>query len=979
MSKLVQGALKGIVLTAHRDDDRPASWPFCTGAMADGIRDHDWSATPLGTIAQWPAALTFAAADILESRFASLVAWGPERIGLYNDAFIPIIGDRPNPLGLPFDTAWADIWSSIGDVYESAFAGTSSYFEDLPLHVPRPGLPDLSWWTFSYAPIRDETGRIGGVRATILETTARVQLERRRALLIRLGDALRGLNDVVEIAAATCAELGRHLGADRVGYAEIDADAGIARVGRGWTSDEVPGRAGSYALDAFGPALIRHLSSGKTGSVADVARDPLTAGSTIYTRLEIGAFLVVPLVRNGRWVTALSVATAGPHAWAPDEAAIVAAVAERTWEALERARVEASLRESGRRLDAALAAARMVAWDWDPAADKITLSGTIEDLFGLERGDEVGSSLDGFGHIHPDDRDRHRATVSAAGARRESYESEFRIVRPCDGKTAWLEERAQPRTDPVTGETRLTGLVWDVTERKSAEIASETARREVADELAVLTRLHDWAVRVAQPSEWQSLLDEMLAATVHLLHADFGTIRIYDPGEETLTITAQTGCAADYLDRFGVASARDRSSIWHRPMTLGIRVIYDEMDSDPAQRDLRAAASEFRFRAVQVTPLFDRNGAPIGALSTGFFRLHRPTDREWRLVDLYGAQIADALGAKLARDAVAASEQRQRRLIENVPQLVWRSAWDGHATWHSPQWFAYTGHSREDSLDRGWLNAMHPDDRPAILKAWAQARKRGAYEVECRIWNAQEGRYRWFQERAVPEQLGDTADVEWIGTSTDIDALRTLHEHQRTLLTELQHRVRHTLSQLRAIVRRTAETRDDFDGYVLRLDSRLGALARAQGPALRDPNAGVELSELVANELTAHHAREGDRASVSGPPLRLRPGAADILALALHELAINAVEHGALSRQRGRIRVSWQIEDGTVDPCLHFAWTETGCALPEDRGPVREGFGFSFLKRTLADEFKATTVIALAPRGLACTIVLPLTGRVVLP
>ncbi|MET0258698.1 MAG: PAS domain-containing protein [Methylobacterium sp.] len=963
-----------------RDDTRaPASWPFCTGAMADGIRAHDWTATPLGPIADWPAALTYSVGSILESRFASIIVWGPERIGLYNDACIPVIGDRPNPLGHPFDIAWADVWGAIGHVYESAFAGHSSYFEDLPLDVPRPGLPDLSWWTFSCSPIRDKTGRIGGVRATILETTARVTSERRQSLLIRVGDALRGSSDAGAMATAACAELGRHFGADRVGYAEIDVENALVRVGQGWTCDERPYQPISFALSAFGAAFVDCVRSGEATAVSDVGRDPLTAGCSIYESLGIGAFLAVPLIRQGRWTNALSVAKAQAHPWTPDEVSIVADAAERIWEAVERARAEASLRESGRRLDAALEAARMVAWDWDPAADRARLSSGAEAVYGLRPGETITSSVDGMACVHPDDRERHMATVMDAGAALRSYESEFRVVRQTDGETAWLEERARPEIDPTTGATILTGLVWDVTRRKSAELASEQARREVADELAVLTRLHGWAVRVGQPSEWQALLDEMLAATVHLLNADFGTIRIYDPDQETLTICAQLGCAADYVDRFAVASVRDPGSIWHRPMSLGARVIYDEMDSDPEQHGLRATACEFRFRAVQVTPLFDRSGAPVGALSTGFFRLHRPSDREWRLVDLYGAQIADAIGAKQARDAVATSEQRQRRLIENVPQLVWRSAWDGHATWHSPQWFAYTGHSREDSLDRGWLDAMHPDDRPAIMKAWSKARERGAYEVECRIWSAREGRYRWFQERAIAEQIGDAAEVEWIGTSTDIDALRTLHEHQRTLLAELQHRVRHTLSQLRTIVRRTAETRDDFDAYVLRLDSRLGALARAQGPALRDPSAGVDLAELVANELTAHQAREGERASVSGPPLRLRPGAADILALALHELAINAVEHGALARERGRIRVSWHVADDDGDAHLNFTWTEVGCTMPGGAGPMREGFGFSFLKRTLADAFKAETVITLAPRGLNCTIALPLTGQVVLP
>lgn len=960
-----------------RDDSALASWPFSTGIMADGIRNHDWSATPLGAIETWPPSLIFAVADILDSCFASVVVWGPERIGFYNDACIPFFGDRPCLLGRPFDLAWADIWDTIGVAYDGAAMGSSNYFEDLPLNVPRPGLPDLSWWTFSCSPIRDGSGSIGGVRATVLETTQRVRLERRQAVLIRIGDALRGLNDVDAITMAACTELGRHLGADRVAYAEIDAQAALAWVCRGWISDQHPDRGGSYALAGFGRAFVRHLSSGETAVIADVIVDPLTAGGTIYASGGIRAFLAVPLIRDGRWVNVLSVAMSKAHPWTEDEITLVTAVAERAWEAVERVRAETSLRESSRRLDAALEAARMATWNWDPIADRIEVSGTVAEVFGLKQGETIGDSAAGFERIHPDDRNRHSETVVAAGSRFEGYVSEFRIIRP-DGETAWLEERAQPHHDPVTGKVGLTGLVWDVTRRKRAELASEEARREVAEELAVVTTLHEWAVRVARPSEWPTLLDEMLTATMRLLQADFGTIRMYDREDDTLTVIAHRGCDPQYLERFAAASATDERLIWHAPMSTGRRVVFDDLDADGSQQIIAAAAREFGFTAIQVTPLFDRTGAPVGALSTGFRRPHRPTDREWRLVDLYGAQVADLIGARRARDALATSEQRLRRLIEGVPQLVWRSDWDGHATWHSPQWFAYTGHTREQSLDRGWLDAMHPDDRPVILRAWSRAEESGAYECECRIWSAREKRYRWFQERAVAEPVGD-GGIEWIGTSTDIDALRTLHEHQRTLLAELQNRVRQTLSRLRTIVRRTAETREEVDDYVLRLDGRLDAMARAQGPALRDPNAGVDLYEIVANELIAQQAREGERASLCGPPLRLRPGAADILALAMHELAINAVEHGALARARGRIKVTWQVKGDAEDPHLRLEWTETGCNLPEGMPNPREGFGFSLLKRTLAEDFRAKTVIAFLPRGLTCSVELPLTPRVVMP
>nr|WP_281381127.1 PAS domain-containing protein [Methylobacterium brachythecii] len=668
-----------------------------------------------------------------------------------------------------------------------------------------------------------------------------------------------------------------------------------------------------------------------------------------------------------------------PHVWTEGELRLAINVAERTWQALERIRAETSLRASNRRLEEALEAARMVAWDWDVEADRIDVTGSVADVFGLKPDATIDTKSAGFQHVHPDDHERHSRTVEEAVTAERGYESEFRVIRECDGEIAWLEERALPKRASASGKIGLTGLVWDVTRRKQAEVATEDARREVADELTVLTRLHDWAVRVASPAEWQSLLDEMLAATMALLNADFGSIRVYEPADQTLTIISGRNLDSDYVKRFPVVSTSDESTAWGRSIKSGQRIVYDDLQNDLTQLELSNAARQHDCNALQITPLFDRNGAPVGALATAFRQSHVPSNREWRLIDLYGAQIADVISAKRARDALAASEQRQRGLIESMPLLVWRSTYDGQASWHSPQYYAYTGHKPEDSLDHGWLDSIHPDDRPKVREAWSKAGERNLYTCECRIWSAREGRYRWFQERAVAEPIGEGGSVEWIGTSTDIDELRTLHEQQRVLLAELQNRVRHTLSQLRTIVRRTAVSRENFDDYVLRLDSRLGALSRAQGPALRDPSAGVELSELVASELTAHHAREGERVSVSGPPLRLRPSAADILALALHELAINAVEHGALARERGRVHVSWRIEDDPGGPQLHFVWKETRCALPAAGEPIREGFGFQLLKRTLSDEFKARTSISIATSGLICEIALPLTKRVVLP
>src|SRR3712207_6483246 len=89
---------------------------------------------------------------------------------------------------------------------------------------------------------------------------------------------------------------------------------------------------------------------------------------------------------------------------------------------------------------------------------------------------------------------------------------------------------------------------------------------------------------------------------------------------------------------------------------------------------------------------------------------------------------------------------------------------------------------------------------------------------------------------------------------------------------------------------------------------RLNAFARTQAMVTRNPTAGVDLETLVAEELNSYHAREGEHVRISGPPLRFCPKAAETFALAVHELATNAVKYGALSKGPGRVEVTWTID-----------------------------------------------------------------------
>ncbi|WP_349237268.1 HWE histidine kinase domain-containing protein [Bosea sp. ASV33] len=153
------------------------------GEMAAAIRDHDWSSTPIGPIAAWPAALKIAVGMMVGSHFPKCIFWGPDFISIYNDAYKPLLGQKPPALGLPFRDVWSEVWDELRPIAEKALAGEATFAEDMPLLIDRYGHPEEAWFTFCYSPIRDENGRVLGMIDTVMETTGKVQAERNGRLL----------------------------------------------------------------------------------------------------------------------------------------------------------------------------------------------------------------------------------------------------------------------------------------------------------------------------------------------------------------------------------------------------------------------------------------------------------------------------------------------------------------------------------------------------------------------------------------------------------------------------------------------------------------------------------------------------------------------------------------------------------------------------------------------------------------------------
>ncbi len=194
--------------------------------------------------------------------------------------------------------------------------------------------------------------------------------------------------------------------------------------------------------------------------------------------------------------------------------------------------------------------------------------------------------------------------------------------------------------------------------------------------------------------------------------------------------------------------------------------------------------------------------------------------------------------------------------------------------------------------------------------------------------------------------------------AVDIDDLKRATERQSVLLAELQHRVRNIMSTIHAIAWRTRESVSSVDDYAERLCGRLMSLARTQSLLTRGANAGVCLRGMLDEDRSADAGHR--RLSPAGRGC----ATAEVLSLAIHELATNALRHGALTHEDGRIDVSWhlQVQDG--QPWLGLHWCERHAAVEDWELPRQRGLGRALIEQRVPYELAGSGELHFDPQGL---------------
>ncbi|WP_201833799.1 CheR family methyltransferase [Microvirga zambiensis] len=393
------------------------------------------------------------------------------------------------------------------------------------------------------------------------------------------------------------------------------------------------------------------------------------------------------------------------------------------------------------------------------------------------------------------------------------------------------------------------------------------------------------------------------------------------------------------------------------------RVGYDELQED-ARRVARTLGS------------IDRE---VEDLSSGTRYMVRVLP--YRSVDNYigGTVITftDMTPLTKAQQALRESEERFRAIVTQSTIGIAETR-DSTLTYVNDRFCAMIGSSAEALIGRAMREIIHPDDADRSAALLEHLHYTGEPFVLDARYVRPDGISVWALTSVSPLKDsrgritgGSVACIDISDRRQAEEALRESERNTKTLLAELQHRVRNTLAVVRSITRRTAATSNTIEDYAMHLEGRIDAFARTQTMATRVPDAGVDLEEFIREELLSLTIQDEKKAHIEGPPVRLRSKAADAVGLAIHELATNALKYGALSQDNGHIDVIWKVEGSDGDRKLTLEWRESGVHIV-GAAPRRRGFGSELIEQTLGYELDAETELEFTPGGVHCMIRVPL-------
>jgi len=580
---------------------------------------------------------------------------------------------------------------------------------------------------------------------------------------------------------------------------------------------------------------------------------------------------------------------------------------------------EAAQRTSAESMRLAIESAGMATWQLDVRTLQGPCSPSHFDLLGLARDAELHASFDQWlDRVHGADRELARHLVMRCVHKGLPFTLDYRIRRADTGAERWLQSHGS-RTDYDDGRpSHFVGISFDITERKRAEQelrASNESMRLAVEGSGMAT----WELELASlEGQWSpnrfDLLGMPRSADLRGTFEDW-LLRVH-PDDRQRAYAAATRCFSE-----------------GEPYTIEYRI-------------RRADNGEIRW--------MHSHGS----------RVDYSDERRSRFVGI----SFDITERKRAEEELRESEARFRTIFEEANDFLITTTLDQRITAVNPAVLAALDYREDEVIGRSIADFMEPGQFEIAQKALVHKLVEGGSTRLSLQVRTRDGRpLIWeINSRITVDTAGKPQGVHAI--ARDVTDARRAEAHLRLLVDELNHRVKNTLAIVQGIVQQTfrgdrspVDAREAFEG-------RLAALSEAHNLLTREHWGAVSMASIISDAVAPHAG--GARVDLSGPDLQIAPKTAISFALAIHELATNAVKYGALSRPEGRVAVRWRVMKSHKGRRLRLEWQEQGG--PAVTSPTTRGFGTRMIERGLAAELGGTAQIEFAAEGVRCTVDAPL-------
>lgn len=789
------------------------------------------------------------------------------------------------------------------------------------------------------------------------------ELLRRQRALADFGDFVLDHDDLDEILNEGCRLVAEALGADLAKVVEIEraANKGFVRAGIGWRR----GIVGHERVD-LSERSSEAFAIEKTEPVItnDVAKETRFAFPRFLIEHGVVALVNVPILLPGRKpFGVLQVDARKPRNFDEADIEFLKTYAMTLGPVIDRLLTAAELRRADERLRLVVENARDYVLVVSDAQDRITdwLGGSAT-ILGWSAEEARGQTSELF--FTEEDRAAGIPARELAGAREHGASANVRWHSRKDGSRVFLDGQTIALRSRSGGLQGYLKLAQDATTRKQHE-ELQMFQLQLADALRPL----------AGPLEVQ-------AAAARVLGEKLGASRVFygEVIEDGHTVVVEQAFAAPgHAERTGAYRVSDFGAslvdILRRGTTVELPDIAAAPELGPSER---AAFAAHEIGALVAAPLV-KDGVLVAGLWVTQDRPRAWSQHELSIVRGTAERTWAAVERARAEAALRESEERLQAAVEVGRLGLWD--WDvrsGRIHW-SYEHFRMEGYGVGEVTPsyEAWAARIHPEDRPEAEAALQRAmEQREEYIQEFRAVHA-DGNVRWLYARGRFSYDPEGRPTRMVGAMIDTTDRREWEDTQKVLVAELQHRTRNLMSVVRAMAEKTVRSSADLPSFRKRFRDRLDALARVQGLLSRlHDHDRVTFDELLASEMDAMDA--ADRADLEGPKgVRLRSSTVQTLAMAIHELATNAVKYGALGQPQAKLSVRWSLEaEGPGgQPWLHIDWRERGVHMPGAGVPAKgTGQGRELIEQALPYQLGAKTTYHLGQDGVHCTIAVPVSA-----